>query len=133
MLERCCEARSSIIFCVTPSGHDNGISAAAPDAVEALYRLVAPQMILTDLDGCVLHEGGPLPTVRFNGVHEQHDGCGEVEDDQRAHDGPYPCFAEHVRAIEINTSRNAGGVAFLIFVLSLPPTMAVMPMRRAFS
>ena len=30
-------------------------------------------------------------------------------------------------AIEINRSRNSGGVAFLIRVLSLPPTIAIIP------
>ena len=38
-----------------------------------------------------------------------------------------------LRAISINKSRNSGGVAFLIRVLSLPPTIAIIPMRRSFS
>lgn len=36
-------------------------------------------------------------------------------------------------AIEISTSRNAGGVAFLISVLRLPPTIETRPLRRAYS
>src|SRR3972149_6727168 len=35
--------------------------------------------------------------------------------------------------IEMSASRNPIGVAFLILVLSLPPTMAIIPMRLAFA
>ena len=36
-----------------------------------------------------------------------------------------------MRASASKISRNSGGVAFLIFVLSLPPTMATWPILRA--
>ncbi len=40
-----------------------------------------------------------------------------------------PCLADW--AMLIKTSRNAGGVALRMRVLSLPPTIAIIPMRRA--
>ena len=36
-----------------------------------------------------------------------------------------------LRAIDSSRSRNSGGVAFLMRVLSLPPTIAIIPIRRA--
>ena len=42
-------------------------------------------------------------------------------------------FLFAVLAIDKSTSRNSTGVASRIFVLSLPPTIAIIPMRRAFS
>lgn len=38
-----------------------------------------------------------------------------------------------LRAMASSTSRNSAGVASRMRVLSLPPTMAIIPMRRAFS
>jgi len=43
------------------------------------------------------------------------------------------CVLVALLAIANSTSRNSGGVAFRIRVLSFPPTIAIIPIRRAFS
>lgn len=47
--------------------------------------------------------------------------------------GHVTCSRETLWAMPISKSRNAGGVALRMRVLSLPPTMAITPIRRAFS